>query len=69
MFIANIKDDKSTVSLDKKIGEYLETHGVPLLGLKDGKYIFSNTEILKKKLKTLPVGLKIILALKGGGSI
>lgn len=69
MFIANIEPNKSTVSLDKKVGEYLETHGVPLLGLKNGKYVFSNTELLRKKLKTLPAGLKIMLALRGGINI
>jgi len=66
MFITNIEPNKSTVSLDRYIGEYLETHGVPLLGFDGNKYVFSDTELLRLKLKTLPLGLKIKLMLKGG---
>jgi len=66
MFITNIKGNESTVSLDRHIGEYLETHGVPLLGFDGNKYVFSDTELLRLKLKTLPLGLKIKLILKGG---
>jgi pseudouridine-5'-phosphate glycosidase len=69
MFITNIKGNESTVLLDREIGEYLETHGVPLLGFDGNKYVFSDTELLKSKLKTLPAILKIKFMLKGGGRI
>lgn len=70
MFIDNIGHDKSTVSLDRITGEYLETHGVPLLGFNLNKYVFADTELLRAKLKTLPLGLRIRLRLlKGGGNI
>ena len=70
MFIDNIKGhNKSTVSLDRAIGEYLEVHGVPLLGFEDGKYVFSDTELLRSKLKTLPLALRLKFKLKGGGNI
>jgi hypothetical protein len=66
MFITNLEPNKSTVSLDRCIGEYLETHGIPLLGFDGNKYVFRDTELLRSKLKTLPLGLKIKLMLKGG---
>jgi hypothetical protein len=67
MFITNIEPNKSTVSLDGSIGKYLETHGVPLLGFDGNKYVFSDTELLRIKIKGLPIGLKLKLMLRGGG--
>ncbi len=59
MFIANAESIKRTVLLDKEVGEYLVTHGIPLLSYQDDKYVFAKTAKLAKALK--------IFKKKGGG--
>jgi hypothetical protein len=59
MFIANAESIKRTVLLDKEVGEYLVTHGIPLLSYQDDKYVFAKTTKLAKALK--------IFKKKGGG--
>jgi hypothetical protein len=66
MFIANSESIKNTILLDSKVGEYLVTHGIPLLSYSVVKYVFANTDLLLKALLKLPRKFKKILE-KGGG--
>ena len=66
MFIANADSVKSTILLDSKVGEYLTTHGIPLLSFEGDKYVFAKTDMLEKALEKLPRKFKNIIK-KGGG--
>ena len=64
MLISNFEYIENTISFTSSIGKYFEKHGFPVLGIKNNKYIFSNTGELKKALLKLPFYLKIFA--KGG---
>lgn len=66
MFITNSKAIKSTVLMDRKVGEYVARQGVPLLGLYEGQCVFKDTYALREELKRLPATLKLRLIMKGG---
>ena len=65
MFVANAPH-KNTILLDAKVGEYLTTHGIPLLSFEGDKYVFTKTVELETALKKLPRKFKNIIK-KGGG--
>ena len=66
MFIENANTIESIVLLDGRIGKYLVSRGIPLLGFKDKSYVFSNTELVRHEIANLPWRFKIFLK-KGGG--
>jgi UDP-glucose 6-dehydrogenase len=66
MFITNPKGIKSTVLMDRKVGEYVARQGIPLLGLYEGQCVFKDTYALREEIKQLPVTLRLRLIMKGG---
>jgi len=65
MFIDKIFNIDKICSFDEPVAEYLATHGLPLLAIENGKFIFRKTKELEKILKKMPIVLKN--KKKGGG--
>jgi len=65
MYISNVENIANTISFSIPVGKYLETHGFPVINKKNNRFIFSNTEALKKMVLKLPFYLKPLC--KGGG--
>lgn len=58
MFVYNYKvlDKNSYISVDKNLGEYLCTHGIPILSKTNkGEYLFSKTDKLKHLLESINI--------------
>ena len=59
MYIKNISILKSqTFRCEKKLGRYILSRSIPLLGMSEGKYVFRYGDILEELLKNLPKGLR-----------
>ena len=61
MFIKNVESIQSPIFICNKIlGKYLINHNkIPILSIKDNKYIFAETQHLKEALNSLPFLMKI----------
>ena len=61
MFVSNIKDRDCYYKCNGIIGNYLISHGIPLLG-REGKHMyFAKTDKLKAVLDKLPVHLRLLM--------
>ena len=61
MFIRNMEDVSfNSYVCGKKIGNYLISKKMPLLGKKDRLMVFSRTKELEKVLAQMPLDLKIL---------
>jgi len=58
MYILNPDSLKNKKSFSKKISDYLENHGVPLLAVDGGKYYYADTDLLKNALENAPLWVK-----------
>lgn len=59
MFILNSKKINNKIGFKKKISQYLENHGVPLLAIEGDIYYFANTENLSDVLKSSPIWIRL----------
>jgi len=59
MFILNSKQIKNKIGFNKKIANYLENHGVPLLAIEGDIYYFAETNLLDDVLKSSPLWIKL----------
>jgi hypothetical protein len=60
MYIANVSDMNQAYSCTPFIGKWLIEKNFPVLSLKDGKYYFAETELLKEVVDTIPLWMKIL---------
>lgn len=59
--ITNPEILKNKFKCNKILADYLESHGIPLLGRnQDGYYYFAETDRLKDALKNAPLWRKLI---------
>jgi hypothetical protein len=58
MFILNSKSIKNKIGFNKKISNYLENHGIPLLAIEGDIYYFAKTDLLDDVLKSSPVWIQ-----------
>jgi len=58
MYILNPNSIKNKIGFKKKISNYLETHGIPLLAIEGDIYYFAQTKILNDVLQSSPLWIK-----------
>jgi len=58
MFILNPEEIKNKVGFKKKVSNYLESHGVPLLAIKGDIHYYRDTDLLNDVLKSSPIWVK-----------
>ena len=64
MLLTNPDKILNSIKVHHRIGIWLIENGIPLLGIKDNFYYFSDTEAFREKLKKLPLIMRVLY--KGG---
>jgi hypothetical protein len=59
MFILNPDVIVHKKCFNKSVSSYLESHGVPLLSIKEGKYYYAETDLLNKAIRDAPMWVKL----------
>jgi hypothetical protein len=58
MFILNSKSIKNKIGFSKKVSDYLEKNGVPILAIDGDIYYFTDGDLLTKVLDSSPFWVK-----------
>jgi len=60
MYIKNVEDIKNTYDCTPFVGKWLIEKSFPVLSISNGRYYFSDTELLREVLSTIPIWIKVI---------
>lgn len=60
MYIRNISDMGKTYNCTPLVGKWIQEKNFPILSILDGRYYFSDTELLREVISNIPVWMKIL---------
>ena len=60
MYIKNVSDMKKTYNCTPLVGKWLIEKNFPVLSISNGTYYFSDSELLREVLLTMPMWIKVL---------